>query len=175
MTVAEWPESYRTLGGGDCLRALRLLRETIDDANPVSHDPLAYALQAIGRLADADRLRERRTVIERLRHGQPRQIRTLLKLSWEGRLGLTIRQGPAPEVSLDQAPEVLRQAVADHRLVILGEEAPPPQAPGLQCPRAPAPEGVRPHPPRPRELTLGSSSGWATATPASVGCLAGPR
>lgn len=47
-------EAIRAQAQGDYLRALRLLRELVDDRCPASYDVLAYTLQAIGRFAEAE-------------------------------------------------------------------------------------------------------------------------
>lgn len=113
----EWGVALRT---GEYLRALRLLRTSVDDAQPISYDMLAYVLQAIGRYADAAAVRARRAELERTLgiDALPVAVRAIAEAA--------VQAEPwpdPPEITTSEVtPALLRQVVRKYRLLILGEE-----------------------------------------------------
>jgi hypothetical protein len=66
--MTEVPEWWgQALAEGDYLRALAWLRQAVDESEPMNYDTVAYLLQAVGRFADADAVRQRRAELQR--HG----------------------------------------------------------------------------------------------------------
>lgn len=112
LEPAPW---YEALLAGNYLRVLRVLREYLDQGNPITYDQPAYWLQAVGRFADADSLRQERAELER------RQTPTEpLRLIGTG--VAKPRPPPAPQTTPAEAAPRLIQMANDRRLVLLGEE-----------------------------------------------------
>jgi hypothetical protein len=114
------PDWWRALFGVDYLQALALLRAAVDEREPMSYDPLAYLLQAVGRFADADALRRRRAELERPRglEALPEEIRRALAQPSQAQQPATT----CPDVTPDEAVAALEEAVQTHRVLVLGEE-----------------------------------------------------
>ena len=112
------PEWWLALTRGDYLHALARLRAAVDENEPISYDPLAYLLQAVGRFADADAICRHRAALESPRGLQalPEELRLALARASHG------PGGSPPETSPDQALAVLVEAVSTRRVVMLGEE-----------------------------------------------------
>ena len=119
-SVAEsWQQAWASaLAAGDYLRALRLVRDAADDREPISYDVVAYLLQAVGRVEDADAVQRRRAELERARglDALPAALRAAVQQ--------VPRTPPleARQITLDEALEILPAAVAEHRVIIVGEE-----------------------------------------------------
>jgi len=71
----------RALAQGDYLQALAMIRQTVNESEPISYDSVAYLLQAVGRFADADAVRRRRAELERPRGLAvlPKKLRAALR------------------------------------------------------------------------------------------------
>jgi hypothetical protein len=117
-------EGTQALAEGDYLRAIRLLRASTGYPDPTGLGLLARALDSVGRHAEADRVRERRAESRRRGAAAGSEQQGILSVARSGRLSLAaLQRRPTPaEASPEDALPRLRRAVADHRLVILGEE-----------------------------------------------------
>ena len=111
---------------GRYLDALRETRQSVDDGNPVTYDPLVYVLGAVGRLEEAMALRAKRFELERA--GAPRswQMRRIIKLAKQGNIvrRQARRVQPRELAPEDAVPEIIG-AIQSQRVVILGEDIMP--------------------------------------------------
>jgi hypothetical protein len=112
------------LAQGDYLRALSIARDAADDSVPISfiNDALVYLLQAVGRFADADVVRDHRTQLEQQRglEALPPQLQQAMREAAEREKTLTTLAAPQA-IDLEQAPAALASAVRQYRVVVLGE------------------------------------------------------
>ncbi|MGI9147818.1 MAG: hypothetical protein ACR2IK_14915 [Chloroflexota bacterium] len=120
-----WAAEYHTaLAQGDYLRGLLVARDAADDSAPISfiNDAVVYLLQAVGRFADADAVRDHRTQLEQQRglEALPPQLQQAMREAAEREKILNTVAAPQA-IDLEQAPAALASAVRQHRVVVLGE------------------------------------------------------
>ncbi|MBV9170814.1 MAG: hypothetical protein JOZ81_12080 [Chloroflexi bacterium] len=124
-TASTPPEWVTALPNGAYQRALRLLRSAVEPQTiSFNNDLLVYALQAVGRFAEADTILMERAELERQLGpaALPAEIRAALEASD------TVDRGSDPlEITLDEATAALSQAVREHRVLIVNEEHPHPE------------------------------------------------
>jgi hypothetical protein len=99
---------------------LRLHRAAADESEPMSYDVVAYLLQALGRFDDADAVRRRRA---ETRGGHAPGRAAAARPAAAAGSGADSRAPPAApaDVPLEEAPALLTEQVAAHRVVIVNE------------------------------------------------------